>query len=63
MTPNPFKFMSEIIVYWAARLRGSVFDRFEPYLNHFLERGTVAVYNTAVALIFTEKKRYLSLLK
>ena len=63
MTPNPFKFMFETIVYWVTRLRGSAFNRFEPYLNHFLERGTVAVCNTAVASIFTKKERYLSLLE
>ena len=63
MTLNPFKFIFEIIVYWAARLRGSAFNKFESYLNHFLEKGTVAECDETVVLIFTKKERYLSLLK
>ena len=63
MTLNPFKFVFETIVYWATRLRGSAFNRFEPYLNHFLKKGTVAEYEEAVATIFTKKEKYLSLLK
>ena len=63
ITPNSFKFMSETIVYWAARLRESAFNRFKPYFNYFLKRGAVAACEKAVASIFADKKKYLLLLK
>jgi hypothetical protein len=50
-------------VIWAASyLRKETFARFQPYIEHYLERGNVASYDLAVGAVINTVGHYLRLL-
>jgi hypothetical protein len=61
-TPRALKTLPEQVMWAASYLRGEAFARFEPYIAHYLEKGSVADCDPMVAKVVDTIGHYIHLL-
>jgi hypothetical protein len=62
-TRKILKNATEEVIWAASFLRGNVYARFEPYIEHYLDRGFYLQCNELVRTVMAGMETYLKLLK